>query len=137
MHVKIYNEPLEDISPVIWNQLLRLCKRFNGRMNDNLRNFDQYRGNGDCEIFNPHVFYILGLKDRVVSWGMVYRVELMGSYTMRTRVDIYTKRSERGKGYASAIALAIAQDNKSRTKLYGAWRHTSVFSRYDMLDDYR
>lgn len=135
MHYDVYHEPLEEISPVIWNQLIRLCKRFGGRMNDNLRNFDEYRGNGDCEIFNPHIFYILGLKDRVVSWGMVYRVELMGTYIMRTRVDIYTKRSERGKGYATAIAHAINRVNCHKTKLYGAHQHSTIFQRHEILAD--
>ena len=68
------------------------------------------------EKSNPIVFYIKDKNDSIKSWSLtwqqpkwMYRNEI-GYYSKRsffTKVHFYTKKSERNKGYGSAIAKCV------------------------------
>lgn len=125
--IHVYHEPLANISTVIKAQLYRLNNRGSGRMLGKLQEFYFDRKWDDNHSDdNYHVFYIKGKNNIIKAWAMVHK-----DHTRRV-VDFYTKRSERGKGYGSALAEVVSSNYK---KMYGARALSSIFKRYGITSN--
>jgi hypothetical protein len=123
--VNVFYTPLNDISSVIRNQLLKLNNRWNGRMLENLLN---YADPEDCYLKDAIVFYACSPDGRVASWAMVYKNQgWKGKWD--TIVDFYTKKSERKKGYASCIAQVIREVYPNK-RMYGERLNSTIFKRF-------
>jgi len=109
-YVTVYIEPLESLSSKMRKDLYNLNSGIYGRMQCNLA----YYGTQNARMQNATVFYILK-KKKVVSWAVVYNPTLsLGRFSKRLEMDIFTKRAERGNGYANAIAETIREEFKGK-----------------------
>ena len=126
----VYFESLDHIRPIIRNQLIKLNNRWNGRMLDNLLN---HPSSHTRLIKDARVFYCLGSDSRVKSWAMLYRDEGHDG-KWHNIVDFYTKKSERKKGYATAIAAAI-RVKYPKLKIYGSRERSTIFKRHHIIGD--
>lgn len=144
----VHVERLEDVKPQIRKQLERLNDGWDGRMSTHLEEY----GDRESDIANAKVFYILRGKT-VASWGMVYNnrhtrrkivTHPITGYSYSTCVgyrtskantaDLYTRESQRGKGYASAIAKAMTEAYQGQ-RIRGCQNLTSVYKRHGFLND--
>jgi hypothetical protein len=134
--INVFIEPLKTISPVIRNQLTKLhIGKYNGRMLENLMgNIHKDSTEGYCEAVDPVIYYVKGKGNRVKSWAMLYRTK---GYRDRyaNQVDFYTKKSERKKGYATAIATAIRTVHPKKV-IHGDSYRSTVFTRHKLAGAY-
>lgn len=134
-YVTVYIEPLETISSEIYKQLYRLNSGLSGRMQSNLNGYQEaYRNKlagrhaSNAQMKDAKIFYILK-RGKVVSWAVVYHPMLdLGRFGKRWEMDIFTRVSERGKGYASAIAETVREEFAG-TRISACKSMTSVYRR--------
>lgn len=129
--VDVFYQPLDEISSLIRNQLLRLNNRWNGRMHEHLMQFQDSGCHNDFK--DATVFYIMSPDGLIASWAMVYKDKgWQGKW--KTLVDFYTKKSERKKGYASCIARVIREIHPTK-RMYGEHSCSTIFKRHQILRD--
>jgi L-amino acid N-acyltransferase YncA len=105
-------------------ELYNLNSGTEGRMQCNLA----YYGTTNARMVNATVFYILKNR-KVVSWAVVYNpIRYYGVYSKRLEMDIFTKSSERGKGYGNAVAETVRDEFKNR-KISACKTMSTVYKR--------
>lgn len=95
-----------------------------GRMQCNLVDY----GKPHARMKDAMVFYILK-RGKVASWAVVYHPTIsLGNYSKRWEMDIYTRLSERDKGYGNAVAETVREEFKDK-KITACRTMTSLYKR--------
>lgn len=124
--VYVYYQPLENVTPEILKQFMRLNRQLNGVMRSNLYHyFNKYHYR---KMKDGMVYYIME-DDKVISWSMIYKEKF--NRTWEYNIDIYTKPSYRRQQYADCILRLIKKHYKN--KFSCAFHLTTLYNRHRMV----